>query len=431
MHHPADRVPAAAARRRMDAERAQQLGRGFRQRLPGRVARRVIDRKFRPYPVLDPHAIRPRLPAGGVQQGGGGLGVVFHLVVRSRPDEAVDRAEGRGAMAEQRHVDHDIAVDAEVHCPADRRIRRHRIADAAPVLFPRLGKRQAQAAIVDGLHRQGVKSVRHGIGERGRDGDHIHRSGMGGGEPRIFAGEQEGDALERARGAVVMLVPLDDQLLALGPGQEAIGPGPDRRAGVIRPVGPFGHDAEGQEILGEGDPGPRQRDADRAVVQRLGPLHHLEIHHPGSRLCGVEGEGHVPGRQRCAVGEPHIVAQRDRPGLAVVGKLPVGGQVRLDLQRRIAPKQGGLEQRVAIGAPSEDRVEPGFRLAADRQSQRLAPRARGRRLKPRHGKNGREQKAGDAKALSPRMSHGGSLPYADPSGNAYRCPDTGRNYQNG
>ena len=142
------------------------------------------------------------------------------------------------------------------------------------------------------------------------------------------------------------------------------GPGADRKrrgigAGIVDALpdvlGKDRNVAAGEQL--EGRHGILEGDLDGGVVDNGGRLEHRMVIHvmavasrPPVVREVLEGEGHVVGGERGAVVPPDVLAQGDRPGTEVLGRLGAGGQPGLGFEAALRPEESVVHQhREVVG----------------------------------------------------------------------------------
>ena len=171
----------------------------------------------------------------------------------------------------------------------------------------------------------------------------------------------EHDAVEVRAVAPVAVEAVDDDLLALVPGLERERPGADGVLGErVAPRADPGrrHHREHREVAEQRRVRTADVDLDGVGVDRDDLLDVLEQRAPVAaaraevvRVAGVEQalerEHDRVGVERRAVVEDDLVAELERPGLAVGRDLPAGRQARLDVGRPRLPADEALEHELA------------------------------------------------------------------------------------
>ena len=106
----------------------------------------------------------------------------------------------------------------------------------------------------------------------------------------------------------------------------------------------------------------------RVVAGRHGFVDHGQVGFGGRRgQDAVDGEGHVGGGQRLAVGEHGVLAKRERPGEAILAAGIAGGQVVGEAHVGVGDDERRLDERlvhVLTAAPRHERIEARRRLGA-------------------------------------------------------------------
>ena len=347
--------------------------------------RGVEQGKLRGLAVFLAHAVGAHFPASGIQHGLG----AFHVVVGQAllgivPRQAIGNAPSRRAIAAQHTFGQFFAIHRDIDGLADGDIGGDVVAnrEAGLGFLARWLCRKRDAAVVHGIHCQQLHFFGHIACRSGRDHGHVHLACARGGHGSIFGGVEEGHALEFRLVAVVVGVGLHHHLLAFVPRDEFERPRADGVFGIaVFVVGVLGHNAQRCQRVHERDVRLFECDLHRGGIDGLDACKLTHIHCARCLGALLVGKDHIVSRQRLAVGEFHAVTDGDRPGFAVLRQLPLGGQIALQIELRIALEQGGLEQWVAILAPALDGVKALIRLAPNRQHQALGRSCAGGRCR--------------------------------------------------
>ena len=263
-------------------------------------------------------------------------------------------------------LDQKLAVHRVVHGAAQGEVAGHIIARivfhiARQALRARGNHGKGNAARVDRLHRKQLIARGQSIGHGGGGVGHVHLACLGGGERGVFVHEHHHDALHHGRFAVVVGVRLENDLLAAIPLGQLVATGADGIAAVIVAVRMGGADAHRGKRVHKDVEGMHHADLDRLVVERHGLGHHGQID-LGRRgvFDAVDGEGHVFGGQRLAVGELDVGADLERPHHAVLAAFVGRCQVVMQAHVGVGLDQRRLDERlvhVLAAAPCDERVE--------------------------------------------------------------------------
>ena len=139
---------------------------------------------------------------------------------------------------------------------------------------------------------------------------------------------------------------------------------------VIGPVGVGGHDAHHGERVQKRVIGTLHGDLAGYGIGGAGRLNHGQVGLSRFPIHDtVDGEGHVLGRERHAVGEHHVIPDMERPGEAVLGAAVIGGEIVHELQIVVGDDESRLDERlvhVLAGSPPHERIEAGGRFRGGR-----------------------------------------------------------------
>ena len=224
-----------------------------------------------------------------------------------------------------------------------------------------------------GVHRSAVEQrVTRGNrpGQRRRGVGHVRRARLGGGQRRVLFHKQHYNAVHERFLAVIVGVGAQDHLLAAIPLLQHIAAAADGVLTVIGPVGVGRHDAHHGERVQQRI--VRALHGDLAGYGVNGPrlVHHGQIRFGRFAVHdSVDGEGHVLGRERHAVGEHHALADMERPGEAVLGAAVIGGEIVHEGEVVVRGDERRLDERlvhVLAGPPPHERIEAGGRFRGGR-----------------------------------------------------------------
>ncbi len=369
-----DLVPTGALRGHLDAQLGHLVGEFHGDGLAHRVGRGIVQVERRLHALASSHPVRAEHPAGLVEQLARAVDIGFAAHIVRRPRHVVGHAVGHLAVAVEHVVDELLAVHPVVDGAAHSHVLRDRIAGGVGGARLHLGaaRRDGGKRYAAGIDRSAIQQVvaaRLLSGEGRRRVGNVHLARLRGGQAGILLHEHDHHALDSGRGAVVVGVRAQDDLLTAIPLLKQVAAASHRVAAVVVAMPAIRHDADDRQRVQQRVEGFFQLDAARLVVDGDGAAHVRQV--ALTRLAdfdAVYGVGHIAGGKGGAVGETRVGADGECPGQAIITAGIRRCQVVLEPHVGGGAQERGLDKRLMhmfAATPADERVEARGRFAGD------------------------------------------------------------------